>query len=379
MIYLPDGVQDFLPEEYEFKRNIEDKFREVFKSFGYKEIMPPTFEYSENFSHLFDENSMYRFFDKKGNILALRPDVTAQIARIVSTKLEGRYPLKLCYVANVYRYEDTQVGKMREFTQAGVELIGTNHEESDAEVIALSIEALKSTGLKDFKIDIGHAEVFGSIVRNLNLENEDVNLLRELLEQKNQSAIEDFIKQKEIKKEEAKLLQELPLLFGGKEILEKLKKENFKETEGVLEYLDRVYKILEDFGMKEYISFDLGMVQNLNYYTGIIFRGFVKGLGYAICTGGRYDKLLKIYGKDLPATGFAISVERVMLALQRQSKGEWVKPRRVLVRYKEEERRRAYEKANVLRKEGNVVEMYTFGRCENIDLKSFDEVVNVGE
>ncbi|EIV99655.1 ATP phosphoribosyltransferase regulatory subunit [Thermoanaerobacter siderophilus] len=380
MIYLPDGVQDFLPEEYRVKRKIEEKFREVFIKFGYQEIMPPTFEYSDNFSVLFDENNLYRFFDKKGNILALRPDVTTQIARIVSTKLKGSFPLKLCYVANVYRYDDPQVGKMREFTQAGIELIGTNHEESDAEIITVAIEALKSIGIEDFKVDVGQVEFFKRVVEDLELQNEEINLLREFLQQKNQSAIEEFINDKGIRGKKAKFLSELPLLFGGEEVLKRVKELYDTPKLGeTIDYLERVYRILKDFGMEEYISFDLGMVQNLNYYTGIIFRCFVKGIGYAICTGGRYDGLLGIFGEHIPATGFAISVERSMLALQKQKKDIIDKSWRVLIKYKENLRSNAYKKATLLRGEGKIVEMYSYEKAKHVDENSFDEIIDMEE
>ncbi|MGB9679238.1 MAG: ATP phosphoribosyltransferase regulatory subunit [Thermoanaerobacteraceae bacterium] len=380
MIFLPDGVQDFLPDEYAIKHAVEEKIRKTFISFGYKDIMPPTFEYSSNFSVLFDENNLYRFFDKKGNILALRPDVTSQIGRIVSTKLKDKYPIKLCYVANVFRYEDTQSGKMREFTQAGVELIGLNQEESDAEVIALSIEALRTLGLKDFKVEIGQAQIFNGIIENINLGKEETIQLREFLEQKNQSAIETFIKEKKIKDDKARLLIELPLLFGDENIILKVKKlYNIPKLNDSLDYLLKVYKILKDFGLSKYISFDLGMVQNLNYYTGIIFRCFIKGIGYAIYTGGRYDNLLSVYGKNIPATGFAISIERVMLALKKQNIEILNKVPKVLIKYEEKARDNAYSKALDLRVHGKIVEIYSINRSFNIFEDDFDEIIYLEE
>lgn len=384
MVYLPNGVQDFLPEEYRFKHSIEEKLRNTFIRYGYEEVMPPTFEYSSNFTGksglLFDENNLYRFFDKKGNILTLRPDVTTQIARIAATKLGGVYPLKLCYVANVFRYDDPQVGKMREFTQAGVELIGVNHEASDAECIAVAIESLKNIGLEDFKVDIGQVEFFKAVLDELDLDERNIQLLKNLLEQKNQSGIEEFLEKNDIEGTRRSLISELPLLFGGYEIIVRAKK-NYKadKAQKALDYLDSVYGILKDFGMERYISFDLGMVQGINYYTGLIFRCFVKGIGYAICTGGRYDNLLRSFDCDMPATGFAISVERAMLALQKHGMAHVKKPYSVLIKYNENNRRSAYEYAAKLRNEGKVVEMCDKCSNEYIKRKSFDEIIDLGE
>lgn len=384
MVYLPDGVQDFLPEEYRFKHSIEEKLRNTFIKCGYEEVMPPTFEYSGNFTGktglMFDENNLYRFFDKKGSILTLRPDVTTQIARIAATKLGGVYPLKLCYIANVYRYDDPQVGKMREFTQAGVELIGVNHEVSDAECIAVAIEALKNIGLEDFKVDIGQVEFFKAVLEELKLDKQNVFQLKGLLEQKNQSGIDEFLEKNNIKGLKQQYISELPLLFGGYEIIDRAKTVyKSDKAKRALDYLDRVYKILKDFGMGEYITFDLGMVQSINYYTGLIFRCFVKGIGYAICTGGRYDNLSKNFDSDMPATGFAVSVERAMLALQKQGMANIEKPYSVLIKHNERNRRHAYEYAVKLRSEGKIVEMCDKCSNEYIKRKNFDEIIDLGE
>ncbi|AST58119.1 ATP phosphoribosyltransferase regulatory subunit [Thermoanaerobacterium thermosaccharolyticum] len=379
---LPDGVQDFLPEELRFKHSIENILRKTFESSGYEEIMPPTFEYMENFSNtsgiFFDENNLYRFFDKKGDLLALRPDVTTQVARIASTKY-NEYPLKFCYIANVYRYDNPQVGRMREYTQAGIELIGRNHEYSDAECISVAVEALKNIGIKDFKVDIGQAEFFKSLLDELGLARNEEQVLKELLEQKNQSEIEYFLKNNNITGHNYELIVNLPLFFGDIEIIKKAKDVyKFEKANRTLNYLERVYDILKDFGMDKYITFDLGMVQSIDYYTGLIFRIFVKDLGYAICAGGRYDNLLKNYGKDLPATGFAISVERAMLAVQNQSEKFTKKPKSVAVLCNDSSRKEAYHIALKLRNEGNIAELVIKGNEDYLKKKRFDEIIKVG-
>jgi ATP phosphoribosyltransferase regulatory subunit len=382
MYYLPDGVQDFMPDEYRLKHHIEEKLRDTFIKCGYKEVMPPTFEFYENFTgsaKLFDENNLYRFFDKKGNILTLRPDVTTQIARIAATKCEGVFPLKFCYVANAYRYEDPQVGKMREFTQAGIELIGVNREISDAECISVAVESLKKIGLKDFKVDIGQAEFFEAVLEELNLDGLKSHRLKELLEQKNQSGIEEFLCVNHITGANYRLISELPLLFGNYDVIEKAK-EIYKteKTIKALKYLENVYEILKDYGMHDYIMFDLGMVQRINYYTGLIFRCFVKGIGYAICAGGRYDNLLKNFGKDMPATGFAISIERVMLALQKQGVRFDNEPSRICIVYSNGSREKAYKYALSLRDEGNIVELSERNN-EVFCREKYDKIIEIGD
>lgn len=383
MNYLPDGVQDFLPEEYRFKHNIEEILRKTFETSGYEEIMPPTFEYSENFSNtsglIFDENNLYRFFDKKGNILALRPDVTTQIARIAATKYSD-YPVKFCYIANVFRYDNPQVGRMREFTQAGIELIGKNHEYSDAECIAVAVESLKNVGIKDFKVDIGQVEFFKSVLAELNLKKDDEQVLKELLEQKNQSEIEYFLEKNNIKGVNFEYIVNLPLLFGDIEVIKKAKDVyKIEKAQEALGYLEHVYDMLKDYGMEDYVMFDLGMVQSIDYYTGLIFRIFVKDLGYAICAGGRYDNLLYNYGKNLPATGFAISVERAMLALQNQSVDYTKKPYSVGIIHTNENRKKAYKLALKLRKEGKIAELINNDDINYLKKKKFDEIIEIGE
>ncbi|AFK86186.1 ATP phosphoribosyltransferase regulatory subunit [Thermoanaerobacterium saccharolyticum] len=379
---LPDGVQDFLPDELRFKRNIENILRNTFELSGYEEIMPPTFEYIDNFSVtsgiFFDENNIYRFFDKKGDLLALRPDVTTQVARIASTKYH-EYPLKFSYIANVFRYDNPQVGRMREFTQAGIELIGRNHEYSDAECISVAVEALKNIGIKDFKVDIGQAEFFKSILCELRLTKEEEDILKGLLKDKNQSEIEYFLKYNNITGRNYELVVNLPLFFGGIDVVEDAKRVyGFESAMKALSYLERVYDILKDFGMDSYITFDLGMVQSIDYYTGLIFRVFVKDLGYAICAGGRYDNLLKNYGKDLPATGFAISVERAMLAVQSQSGITTKRPKRVAVVFDERNRKAAYDIAGRLRKQGNIAELVNIDNSEYANREKFDEIIKAG-
>lgn len=383
MRYLPDGVHDYLPNEFRYKHRIEEIFRRTFELSGYEEVMPPTFEYNENFNcvsdFVFDENNLYRFFDKKGNVLTLRPDVTTQVARISATKYES-YPLKLCYIANVFRNNDPQNGKMHEFTQAGIELLGASNELSDAECIAVAIEAIRNTGLKNFKVDIGQIDFLKAVLEELNLECSEKKVLKNLLERKNQSGIEEFLKLNEIRGKNYKYVVELPFLFGDFKIIERAKKiYKLEKAHKALEYLENVYDILQDYEMESYITFDLGMTQTINYYTGIVFRIFAKDIGYAICTGGRYDNLLKNFGKDIHATGFAINVENTMLALQNQNIDFAKEKPSVLIIYNPKRRKQAYKYALDLRKKGKIAEIIEKSQNTYFMKKTLDETIELGE
>lgn len=361
-IYTPEGVQDILQDECFAKRNMEGRIRELFRSCGYFEVETPTVEFYDAFASEKDEipqETMFKFFDQQGRILVLRPDITVPIARIAATKYKDTEgPLRFFYVGNAFKYNELGGGKQKEYTQAGVEILGTNTPEADAEVIATAIQAVMATGIESFQLDIGQVEFFKGLMEETGLSEQHTEQMRILIDHKDFLGIEELVKGYSIREELKELILSLPGLFGSTDVIEKVEKITTNERSlKALDSLRKVLEILEDYGLSRYVSVDLGMVQSLNYYSGIIFRGFTYGVGFPIVSGGRYDSLVGKFGRKCPATGFSIGINMVMMALERQ-KIKTDKPAvDSLVCYEKEGRRTALQICGELRRQGMAVEI----------------------
>lgn len=363
MQQIPEGVQDSLPDECFNLRKIEDRLRRIFRLSGYDEIDTPLFEYMDLFegeTASLKQEQMYKFFEPGSRIMVLRPDITMPIARIAATKMKTHpLPLRLSYIGNVYRYEGKNHTRQREIAQAGIELLGSRKPEADAEVIALAVESLLELGLTAFQIDIGQVEFFKGLVEEAGLNEEQSEGLRHLIDQKNSLALEMQLKELNITADTKNNLLKVPMLFGDKEVIQSaMALTSTERCIKALENIDQVYKQLERYGLSQYIAIDLGMVHSLNYYTGMIFRGMVKEMGYPICGGGRYDTLVSEYGLDLPATGFALETRQLLIALERQKGLESTPVSDVLFVYNPMEDIDGYEIIQKLRKSGQRVEVY---------------------
>ena len=360
---IPQGVQDILVEECLLKRKIENDIMKVFRSFGYGEIITPTYEYYDVFkgtSNVFNDEMLLKFFDEEGKILALRPDLTTPIARVCATKLGGEtLPIRLCYTGNAYRFIQGNFGpKQREFTQSGIELIGAGGAKADAEVIACTIYALLEAGLEDFQIELGHSAFFEGIIEKGDFTKGQIDELKDMIDKKYQFGIMEFIEKNEIAGESREILSKITTLFGDVDIVhEVLNYDINQRSKEALLYLLEVYNLLKDYCLDKYISFDLGLVQNIDYYTGIIFKGFARGFGFPICGGGRYDNLIKKFGNDRPATGVAIGIDRVMSAIF--SKKEALPKLNVdaLVFAESDSYKTAFEVCRILRRDNLVIKM----------------------
>lgn len=325
--YIPEGTKDILFKECKLKTKIENLIRDVYIDYGYHEIISPTLEFYDVFnidSQPIPQEKMYKLFDNRGRILVLRSDMTTPIARIAATKIKPEmYPLKLCYSQNIFRVNEVLNGKLSEFTQSGIEIIGVDSIRGDIEAIITGIEALNKIGLENFKIEIGDSQFFRQLTDDLVLSEEEKEQIRMFIQNKNIAGLKEFLFQnsKKINENILEILQKLPELFGGKEIITEAR-ELLGKSYGVkaLENIERVYEVMERLGYGKYISIDLGMVQNLNYYSGLIFRGYCLNAGDSILSGGRYDKLIENFGEKLPATGLAINVDIVLEALELQGK-----------------------------------------------------------
>ena len=319
---IPRGLNDLLPDEVLRRRFLENKISQIFSQWGYREIIIPTFEFYEILSQgsgLIMKKEMIKFFDREGNIVVLRPEMTKSIARLVSTKmqLEPR-PLRLYYIGNVFRY-DNKVGSQKEFCQAGVELIGINNNKSDAEIITLAVECLKNSGLNNFFIDINHVNFFNGIMESIKVKEERKQEIKNAILNKDFVLLEKILSFEDIKDREKEFILKIPTLRGGKEILiEAEKMVDNKLSLSALKKIEEVYSLLRDYGLEEYILIDLGIIRNYDYYTGIIFEGYTDYLGFPVCGGGRYDNLCSKFGENLPSTGFAIGIERLATILEKE-------------------------------------------------------------
>jgi len=321
-LHTPIGVNDRLIEEAAVKKNVCRKIEDVFLGYGYREIESPTFEYIDVFSDekmgSISPKEMFRFFDKDGNVLALRSDMTPPAARIAATEIESDGPIRLCYFGNSFRNSKSYQGKRCEFAQAGVELMGAQGVYADAEAIAVSIKSILACSISDFKLNIGQVGFFNAVLDETGLEKDEKNQLKNFIASRNYAEAEGFIKSKNMPEKTKRLFLEFPKLVGGTEILDYTRGLT-ESTEALkaLDELETLYNVLILHGVSKYISFDLSMVNKLNYYTGIIFRGYTYGTGYSIVDGGRYDNLVKQFGKNIPAVGFGIKIDEVISVLMK--------------------------------------------------------------
>ena len=319
-LHTPEGTSDLLQTEAYRLHRVRNDVMKIFSGYGYTEVTSPEIEYYDVFAGsqgLLTQEKMIKFFDREGRILVLRPDLTTPLVRLTATKL-GTGIHKLCYAGKVFR---NYQGGIRpcETSQAGIELIGLSGAEADAEVIAASIRALQSCGLKDFQIEIGQVEIFKELMAQTGLEPDVTEQIRIFIDQKNIFGVQELLEHYDVPNELAELILKMPSLYGGREILQQAARfVTGKRTENAIQNLREGYEILEEYGLEEYVSLDLAMVQSLDYYTGLIFKGFARGVGFEVCAGGRYDRLMSRFGKDAPATGAALYLDLLADALYRQ-------------------------------------------------------------
>jgi ATP phosphoribosyltransferase regulatory subunit len=321
---LPTGVKIYLPDEAYRLRSLQERLMGVFRLWGFREVMTPTYEFFDVLAIGTDEalqERMFKFVDREtGRMLALRADVTPQIARIAATRLRDRpMPYRLAYRTNVFRYDEPRVGRHREFYQAGVELIGLDKPEADAEMIAIAIDGFRAAGLGRFQIDVGQVDFVRGILEGLGVERPVLRALREALRRKDAAELARLVDGLRVSSATADLLRALPTLQGRAEVITRAGAlvEN-PRSERALANLSEVHRLLTAYGFAEAIMLDLGEVRGFDYYSGVSFEGYVAGFGTELCGGGRYDQMLARFGEARPATGFAFDLNRVLLALEAQ-------------------------------------------------------------
>lgn len=358
---VPYGTKDILPGEMKARRRIEDAIVGVFDKWGYDEVKTPDFEYADTFGKVGTKGD-FRFFDRNNNLLALRSDMTAPIARLTATRLQGGESIKrLCYLANLYRYEEIQAGRQCEFEQAGVELLGASGPAADAEVIVLAAEALKAAGVQQFAISLGHVDFINGLAQEAGFDAEQINQLKTCLRRHDAVGMQQMADAMDnIRPEIKRLFADLLFLQGGAELLERVRGlVTNPQCLSALQNLQRIYELVEAYGAARYLSFDLGLYRSLDYYTGMLFEAYLPEMGYPIAGGGRYDKMMEDFGLSCPATGFALGVDRVALALERSGLVSAVRSWDVLVAWSEGKLPEAIAKATALRGEGRSVKLCT--------------------
>ncbi|MCP1101088.1 ATP phosphoribosyltransferase regulatory subunit [Aequitasia blattaphilus] len=383
LLHTPEGVRDIYNGECGKKLTLEQKLHQVFCLYGYQDIQTPTFEFFDVFREeigTISSKELYRFFDNEGNILALRPDITPSIARVCATLFEEEeMPLRLCYTGNIFINHSSYQGRLKENTQMGAELVGDTTPEADAEMIALVIESMKSVGLKEFQLSVGHGEFLKGLIESAVLSEKEEQKVQKLINNRNFFGLFDFLEKVGVSREVTQAFQSLNELVGGVEILsEAYKISSDDKCVQAVKRLERIYDLLKIYGLEKYITFDLGLSGGAyEYYTGVIFRCYTYGSGDAIVKGGRYDHLIEKFGKEAPSIGFAIVVDEVIEALDRQKIEVSSSPGNTLIVYNEGLEEKAITKAKDLRLKGeNVQILMKSGNKEIDDYKDYGKKYN---
>ncbi|MCR4923600.1 MAG: ATP phosphoribosyltransferase regulatory subunit [Lachnospiraceae bacterium] len=317
ILHTPEGVRDIYGDELKKKLELQVRLLDILHKKGYEDINTPSFEFFDVFSSdigTTPSNELFKFFDKDGNTLVLRPDFTPSIARCVAKyHMDASDPLKFSYCGSTFTNTSDYQGRLKETTQIGAELINDDSSQADADIIETVISALKSLGLEEFQITIGNVEYFKGLCNEYGISNEDEMKLRKLISNKNFFMVKEILEELDIKESGKENILKIGDMFGSIDEIESTRANinNERSKEAILR-LEEVYGILKNKGLDEYVCFDLGMLSKYNYYTGMVFSAYTYGTGDAIVKGGRYDNLLEKFGKKAAAIGFAVVVDRLL-------------------------------------------------------------------
>ena len=363
LLHTPEGVRDIYNEECEKKLELQDRLHKALKRHGYHSIQTPTFEFFDIFGKevgTITSSELYKFFDREGNTLVLRPDITPSIARSAAKYfMDEDMPIRLSYMGNTFINNHSYQGRLKESTQLGAELIGDDTVDADAEMIAMAIDALKSSGLKDFQISVGHVEFFRGLMEAAGLSEEQEEVIRELIANKNFFGVEEEISDCSMNQNLKELFGMLGTIYDNASSFEEAKTyaADYPRVYKAIRRLEDLDAVLKVYDVDKYVTYEFGMLSSYHYYTGVIFAGYTYGSGEPIVKGGRYDKLLTYFGKDAASIGFAIVVDQLMAAISRQKIEITVKHNNQLIVYKPEYRREAVKKAIALRAKDCNVEL----------------------
>lgn len=350
-IQLPQGMKDTILNECEKKKYLQNTLEQIFESFGYEEIITPTIEYYETYENAFKNiqtTDMYKFFDENGRILTLRTDMTVPITRVCASKFkDSKPPFRYRYTSNVFKVRQKFAGKRSEVTDCGIELIGLDSK-SDVQVLSCALEVMKN--FKNYTLEIGNVQFFQAAYKVVRLSTEEVNTLANLIDKKSMVDLKVYLDSLYLSEKIVDFFMHLPFLCGDVNILDEAYTYCFDDSlKDVLDSMKECIQSLKELGYLENVTVDLGKVAHLDYYTGIIFEGYVSGVGTSILSGGRYDCLLKKFGRDLPACGFSVKLDPLIDHVAVQSKKKYK------LYYPQDKQIEAMKQAKKLRKEGIVI------------------------
>ncbi|RRJ63148.1 ATP phosphoribosyltransferase regulatory subunit [Paenibacillus oralis] len=359
----PAGVRDYLPFAVDKLRAIERRVLDCMEGWGYRQIMTPTMEYYDTVgvASSTSDQKLFKLLNNRGTTMVLRSDMTAPIARVVASLLkEEPLPLRLSYHANVFRAIEEEAGKEAEFYQTGVELVGDDSPDADAEVVALAVASLQAAGVRSFKIALGHVGFLNGLLEEAVPGREDIrDALKDGLLHRDFVGYRETLAELALEERQHAVLEGILRLRGSKEICgQALELSENPTAQAAVEHLSRVWDALEDFGVAEHVMIDLTMIGDFSYYTGMTFEGYAAELGFPVCNGGRYDNLLQQFGRPAPATGFSLKTNRILDGVDGIS-AERELP--ILLQYDAPNRKRAFAEAERLRQEGRNVLMRHVG------------------
>lgn len=377
MFEKPLGMRDVLPQLYERKNKIRKVIEAEIKQWGYQFIQTPMVEYYETVGSqsAINDQQMFKLLDQQGRTLVLRPDMTAPIARVASSRLnKEEIPLRLAYNGSVFRAQQREGGRPAEFEQIGVECIGDETVSADAEMITLMATSIKAAGVGDFKIAIGHIGFLNELFEQILGTEERAEQIRRFLYEKNYVGYREHVKASSLSSIDKERLLRLLQLQGGIEIIEDaymiIENGSGKKS---LEQLSQLWRILKAYGIEHKVIFDLTLVSHMSYYTGILFELYASNLGFPLGSGGRYDNLLGKFGNETVATGFGLRVDRLLEAVTEEIEEQ----KRYCILFTEENRQTAYERAVGERAAGHLVTLQTVDGVRDLDAytKQFSEVI----
>jgi len=369
VVKLPFGFRDIFPLESAERKNIKDIIRKEFKLWGYGEVKTPVVEFTKNISAGVGknwENKLINFFDIDGSLVSLRTDMTIPIARLTGMRIKkNQLPVRFCYFANSFRQSSMQKGVKRTYNQAGLEFIGSSSFMSDVEVIIILINILKKLELSDYKIGLGHIEIIKGLFRWFNLQSSEKEYIRKNLVLKNFVAIEEFLEKKNEKKADIflKLIKPEQNIENVFRLIEEIKEE--KTMEGFI-YLENVYKILQQLDLDKYLIIDLSILRDFEYYTGLLFEVYSMGITDILGSGGRYDGLIKKFGLDVPATGFALDIDLLHKSMKDSKLNEFRDEKKLLLYSETKNYSELIRISNIIRSGGIIVEM-VFDKGVNLE------------
>lgn len=314
---IPSGTRDLILKECVNRQELKQEIEAVFEAYGYEEIITPSIEYYETYQTGFEQlkdEAMYKFFDQEGKILTLRMDMTVPIARVCATKFKDQTPpFRFRYTADVFKVKQSFAGKRNEVTDCGVELIGLRDLESDLEVLMCALEVMEAMKQDSYTLEIGNVNFFHCACEQLNLTEQQVEILADLIDRKSMIELKEYLSNLQLEEEKQAFFLQLPWLCGDESVLTEALDYCFNDQlkQIVLE-MQKLMKDLGTLGYGDHITFDLGKVPHLNYYSGLLFEGFVGGIGTSVLSGGRYDHLLEKFGNALPAIGFSVKLDYIL-------------------------------------------------------------------